>query len=187
MYYIFTDGSSSKKVGSIGSSYIIYNENKEKIFSYGFGFKDPQGRNGIAELLGVYGALYKIIQHEDFDNEEVIIYSDSQYVVYELTIWFRNQMAKNFYDTKNKEVIIYLLYLLAIIREQKKCVVKFEWIRGHQTGNSFEVLGNNEADKRAVESRFNTEKLKYIDSFVEKIKNIVKEEDALNYIKKYYQ
>ena len=55
--------------------------------------------------MELYGVLETL---KYFDTPtQITIYSDSQYVVNEFTEWFRNQMMKNFFDTKNKEVIIY--------------------------------------------------------------------------------
>ena len=109
-YQVFTDGSSSRKRGSIGTSYIVFkNRESEPIRTFCKGFKDEQARNGIAELLGVYYFLRDLCVTEDLyieEKSEIVIYSDSQYVVNEFTEWFRNQMMKNFFDTKNKEIII---------------------------------------------------------------------------------
>lgn len=112
-YQVFIDGSSSRNRKTIGTSYIIFkNRESEPIRTFCKGFKDEQARNGIAELLGVYYFLRDLCVTEDLyieEKSEIIIYSDSQYVVNEFTEWFRNQIMKNFFDTKNKEIIIYVL------------------------------------------------------------------------------
>ena len=108
---------------TIGTSYIVFkNKESEPIKIFCKGFKDEQARNGIAELLGVYYFLRDLCCTENLYIEGKIrnnnIYSDSQYVVKEFTEWFRNQMMKNFLIRKNKEVIIYVLWMLYILREE---------------------------------------------------------------------
>lgn len=188
MYYIFTDGSSSRKRKTIGSAYAIFNQNKELISSYGFGFSDNQGRTGIAELLAVYCVLEKLLKSDKYNNENIILYSDSQYVVNELTIWFQNQMAKNFFETKNRDLIVYLLYCLLLLKEGKNCNIEFRWIKGHQQEDSFEAFGNNLVDKLAVDAHaeFCDKKLQIIEILEEQLKNFNQEENILNEIKNYY-
>ena len=190
MYQVFTDGSSSKKNKTIGTSYIIFKDNKE-FTKFSKGFIDKQARNGIAELLGVYYFIYNICTEELFlnKNEEIIIYSDSQYVVNELTIWFRNQMMKNFYNTKNKEVIIYILWMLYILREEGY-KIKFEWMRGHQKFQTFEVYGNNCADSLAVDChkslQYEEDSEKDIEVIVKILKEKIKIEGIFESVKKVY-
>lgn len=187
LYEIFTDGSSSRNRQSIGFSYIIY-KNKKFFKQFKYGFKDKEARNGLAELLGVYFFLFHTFMDDVIffkKDDKIIVYSDSQYVVNELTIWYRDQMIKNFYNTKNKEVIIYILYLLQILREDLNLSVKFEWVKGHQKGNSFKIKGNNLADKKAVESHKNIP-CKDIEFLISKLKDIIKNEEILKCIKEYY-
>ncbi len=192
MYQVFTDGSSSRKNGTIGTSYIVFQDrDNEPIKTFCKGFVDKQARNGIAELLGVYYCLRDIC--EDILliplKSEIIIYSDSQYVVKEFTEWFRNQMMKNFFDTKNKEVIIYVLWMLDILRKEGY-IVKFEWIRGHQKEETFEVYGNNYADNLAVHCHndeiFQDTDMIDVEELVEDLKAEIKEEEILKSIKKTY-
>ena len=187
-YQVFTDGSSSRKRKTIGTSYIIFkNRESEPIRIFYKGFKDEQARNGIAELLGVYYFLYDLCTKNLYIEEksEIVIYSDSQYVVNEFTEWFRNQMMKNFFDTKNKEIIIYILWMLHILR-QEGFKIKFEWIRGHQKKEKFEVFGNNWADNFAVSSHKDVDYLEDIERIVEELKEVIKEEETLQTIRKVY-
>lgn len=187
MIHIFTDGSSSRQRKSIGSAYAIFNQEKKLTKSKGYGFFDKQGRNGIAELLAVYCVLIQILTKQKCNNKDIVIYSDAQYVVNELTIWFRNQMAKNFFNTKNKDIIIYLLYLLMVLKEEKNCSVKFKWVRGHQIGESFEIQGNNLVDKLAVEAHDESKtKLKDVEELIAQIRDYNTKENILELIKKYY-
>lgn len=187
MYQVFTDGSSSRKYGTIGTSYIVFKDkdsNPIKVFNKGF--TDKQARNGIAELLGVYHFLYDLCDNGFIEeNQDVVIYSDAQYVVNELTIWFRDQMMKNFFETKNKEIIIYILFMLHILREEYGLNIKFQWIKGHQKDRTFEVYGNNLADVLAVEAR-NQTYLENIEDFVSVVKNNIESEKTLDFVKKIY-
>lgn len=187
MYHIFTDGSSSRQRKSIGSAYAIFDKNKELIKSYNLGFNDAQGRTGIAELIAVYCVLNEILDNSKFDNKQIVIYSDSQYVVKELTIWFKNQMVKNFFETKNKDLIIYLLYCLFLIKESKKCNLEFKWIRGHQQENSFEASGNNLVDNLAVSAHTkDVVDLKNVQELENQLKDFNQKEKILQEIKDYY-
>ena len=193
MYQIFTDGSSSKKSKTIGTSYVIFKDkNIDKSIDFSKGFIDEQARNGIAELLGVYFFLHNICTEEISLNksEEICIYSDSQYVVNEFTIWFRNQMMKNFYDTKNKEVIIYVLWMLYILRKEGY-KIRFEWVRGHQKVETFEAYGNNSADALAVSchkyvSQDKKDNMQDIEEFEKNLKQEIKIEGIFESIKKAY-
>ena len=192
MYQVFTDGSSSRKNGTMGTSYIVFkNEDRDnpiKIFSKGF--IDKQARNGIAELLGIYYFLYDICCIKNGNcyinkEEEIIIYSDSQYAINEFTIWFKNQIIKNFFDTKNKEIIIYVLWILCVLR-QEGYKIKFRWIRGHQKEENFEVYGNNLADSLAVNCHKNLMKNENIEDFIAILKKEIKSEKIFEFIKKSY-
>lgn len=191
MYQVFTDGSSSRKNKTIGTSYIIFKNEKidTPINIFSKGFKDEQARNGIAELLGIYYFLYHFLLNKfHLDNEEIVIYSDSQYVVNEFNVWFRNQMIKNFYDTKNKEIIVYILWMLYILREKKGYKIRFEWVKGHQQDDVFEALGNNRADILAVNCHnySNFETLIYVDVIIALLKGKIKREGILENLKKVY-
>lgn len=187
MYQVFTDGSSSRKYKAIGTSYIVFKDkNSTPIKTFNKGFKDIWARNGIAELLGVYYFLYDLCEEGFIEKDsEIIIYSDAQYVVNELTIWFRDQMMKNFFEIKNREVIIYILFMLYILREEYGVSIKFQWIRGHQKEETFEVYGNNLADSLAVEAR-NQEDSIPVENLVNEIKNNIQSEETLNFIRKVY-
>lgn len=191
-YQVFTDGSSSRNRKTIGTSYIIFkNRESEPIRTFCKGFKDEQARNGIAELLGVYYFLRDLCVAEDLyieEKSEIVIYSDSQYVVNEFTEWFRNQMMKNFFDTKNKEIIIYILWMLHILR-QEGFKIKFEWIRGHQKKESFEVFGNNWADSFACQSHDKivcSDNMRNIEEVVKNLREDIEEEGILQIIRKIY-
>lgn len=191
VYQVFTDGSSSRIRKTIGTSYIVFkNKGSEPVKIFCKGFKDEQARNGIAELLGVYYFLRDLCCTENLyieEKSEITIYSDSQYVVKEFTEWFRNQMMKNFFDTKNREVIIYVLWMLYILREEGY-TIKFEWIRGHQKGNTFEIFGNNYADSFAVSSHQDivSDNLEDIEKIITDLNIDIKEEETLKQIRKIY-
>ena len=192
MFEVFVDGSSSRKKGLIGTSYIIF-KNREliPIKEFNKGFIDIQARNGIAELLGVYYFLYDLCTDNldcmrEIYNQDIIIYSDSQYVVNELTIWFKYQMIKNFFEIKNKEIILYILFMLYILRKDWRLNIKLKWVRGHQKGEIFEIYGNNLADKRAFEARNENFLEEDIENLIKRIKGCVESEEILKFVKKAY-
>lgn len=183
-YYIFTDGSSSKKRKSIGSAFLILDSDKKIICKKAFGFYDDKARIGIAELIAIYSALIEIDRMSLPYGTNIILYSDSQYCVNELNIWFKNQLLKNFYNVKNKETIIYVLYFLYFLREECSLNIKLEWVKGHQNNSSFEAKGNSLADELATECHKEGKILKNnIKDLTCKIDEFINRENCLNLIK----
>lgn len=186
MYYIFTDGSASKKRKSIGSAYAIYDENKNLISDKAIAFKDENARIGIAELMSVY-LILNYIERQKVHDKNIIIYSDSQYVVNELNIWFKDQLLKNFYKTKNKDIIIYILYILYFLRNYNNINIQFIWVRGHQNKTNFESIGNNYVDKLAVNIHENYNSIKNDIINIEKdLENFIIKYEILKFLKKVY-
>ena len=147
---IFTDGSSSIKNQSIGSGYIIFeNINKKEIYKDNIGFFNTN-KTGASELLAILFVL-DYLKKNKLENSEIIIYSDSKYAVNELNIWFKSHLEKNFYDIKNKEIIIYISYLKIFFKN-----LTINWTKGHKDNlDIFVNYGNNLADKLAVSAHKN--------------------------------
>ena len=83
---------------------------------------------------------------------------------------------KNFFDTKNKEIIIYCIWMLDILRKEGY-IINFKWIRGHQKDNEIiEIFGNNYADSLAVSSHkdVNINDLEDIEKIVEELRKAIK-------------
>jgi ribonuclease HI len=118
MIEIYTDGSSRGNPGPGGYGTILRSGSHYKELSGGF----RKTTNNRMELLGVIIGLEALKKH----GSEVMIYSDSKYVVDSVTKgWVFGWVKKDFKDKKNKDL---WLRFLAIYPKHK---VRFTWIKGH--------------------------------------------------------
>jgi ribonuclease HI len=140
---IFTDGSLIRKKGDIYCGYGIYfpngeNDNISKKFDKGL------ITNNRAELYAIYKSL-KICKKKLKEKEikKINIYSDSEYSVKTLTIWYKNWI-KNGKDYKNKDIIDKIIKLINKLNN-----VNFIHIKAHTGENDYYSLSNNQADELA--------------------------------------
>jgi len=140
---IFTDGSLIRKKGDIYCGYGIYfpngeNDNISKKFDKGL------ITNNRAELYAIYKSLKickKILKEKEI--KKINIYSDSEYSVKTLTIWYKNWI-KNGKDYKNKDIIDKIIKLINKLNN-----VNFIHIKAHTGENDYYSLSNNQADELA--------------------------------------
>ena len=140
---IFTDGSLIRKKGKIYCGYGIYfpngeNDNISKKFDKGL------ITNNRSELYAIYKSLKickKILKEKEI--EKINIYSDSEYSVKTLTIWYKNWI-KNGKDYKNKDIIDKIIKLINKLNN-----VNFIHIKAHTGENDYYSLSNNQADELA--------------------------------------
>lgn len=180
----FSDGSSSKKFNTIGSGICIFDKNKIKIYENNLGFKDSF-KTGASEIIGVILILEYLLDNK-LNNKQILIYSDSQYVVNSLNDFYRGYLMKHFIDVKNKELWIYCLYLKSKFKK-----ISILWHKGHQTDNSFLTLGNSIADELATSAHradkgANPDDLFSFNDFISDIDIQNKKEDLFNKIYNYY-
>ena len=143
---IYTDGSSLGNPGPGGYGLIMewVGKNVIKEFSKGF----IKTTNNSMELLAVITGL-ELLKKDGFD---VIIYSDSKYVVDAVKKkWLFDWKKNNFKKKKNIDLWKRFLFVY------KKHKIKFEWIKGHNNHPQ-----NERCDFLAVEAA-NSNKL-FIDS-----------------------
>ncbi|MDR2122404.1 MAG: ribonuclease HI [Flavobacteriaceae bacterium] len=134
MIEIFTDGASSGNPGKGGYGIImrLQGTSYEKTFSEGFRLTT----NNRMELLAVTVALEKITK----DRQDVIVYSDSKYVVEAINSkWIYGWEKKRFEKVKNPDLWIRFMKIY------RKHNVSFRWIKGHQGHPE-----NERADKLAT-------------------------------------
>lgn len=118
--YLYTDGSSLGNPGPGGYGIILewVGMHYKKEFAQGY----KRTTNNRMELLAVIIGLEKLKK----TPLEIVVYSDSKYVVDAVEKkWVFNWEKKNFKDKKNKDL---WLRFLKVYRKHK---VHFEWIRGH--------------------------------------------------------
>jgi len=115
---IFTDGSSRGNPGRGGFGTILISGNHRKEISQGYRLTT----NNRMELMSVIAGLEALKRK----GEEVMVYSDSKYVVDAVEKgWLHGWIAKQFKGKKNKDL---WLRFYKIFKDHK---VKFHWIKGH--------------------------------------------------------
>lgn len=131
---IYTDGSSRGNPGPGGyGAILMYNDLKKEI-SGGYRYTT----NNRMELMAVIAAL-KILKKKNLD---IIIYSDSSYVVNTVEKKWLNSWIKNdFKGKKNKD--LWLMYN----ELAKDYNIQFKWVKGHAS-NAF----NNRCDHLATQA-----------------------------------
>jgi ribonuclease HI len=133
---LYTDGSSRGNPGRGGYGAILKLGKHEKELSQGF----KHTTNNRMELLAVIVGLEALTK----DEIEVMVYSDSKYVVESVEKrWVFGWEQKNFKDKKNPDL---WKRFLKIYRKHK---VKFTWIKGHNDhpfNERCDVLATTAAD-----------------------------------------
>lgn len=118
MIEIFTDGASSGNPGPGGYGVILRSGKYYKELSEGF----RKTTNNRMELMAVIKGLEAI----KAPNQDVMIFSDSKYVIDSIEKrWVYGWVQKGFKDKKNKD--LWLRYL----EVSKLHNIKFTWVRGH--------------------------------------------------------
>ncbi|RPG53739.1 MAG: ribonuclease HI [Flavobacteriales bacterium TMED84] len=131
---IYTDGSSRGNPGRGGYGVVLLYEGHRKEISEGYRLTT----NNRMELQAVIVGLEAL---KSF-NKNIVIYSDSKYVVNAVEKkWLFNWEKNNFKKKKNKDL---WLRFLKIYRKHR---VRFIWIKGHS-----EIVENERCDFLAVQA-----------------------------------
>ncbi len=130
---IYTDGSSRGNPGPGGYGVVLMSGPHRKELSQGY----KHTTNNRMEIMGVIAGLKALKK----DKQQVVVYSDSQYVVNAIEKgWLNTWIKANFKgDKKNPDLWKELYFLL------QKHQVRFQWIKGH-ADNPF----NNRCDELAT-------------------------------------
>ena len=124
MIEIYTDGSCLENPGNGGWAAIINNNGKiEKISG-----NEKNTTNNRMELLAPINALTKIKS-----NNEIQIYTDSQYVKLGITEWI-NTWIKNKWQTSKKEEVKNKDLWIELYDLNNSLNIKWNWIKAH-SGN----------------------------------------------------
>ncbi|HEY0772216.1 MAG TPA: ribonuclease HI [Sphingobacteriaceae bacterium] len=147
MIELFTDGASSGNPGPGGFGVILRSGQYYKEISEGY----RKTTNNRMELLAVITGLEAIKK----PGQEVVIYSDSKYIIDAVEKkWVFGWVKKGFAGKKNKDL------WLRFLQVYKLHHIKFVWVKGH-AGH----IENERCDKLAVAACKNKDLL--IDSFFE--------------------
>ena len=138
---IYTDGAARGNPGPGGYGAILKWGSVEKELSKGYRLTT----NNRMELMAVIAALESLKR----DNLDIVIYSDSQYIVRAVQEgWLKNWIATNFKGGKKNKDLWLRYNELA-----KKHRVRFVWVRGHADNafnNRCDVLATTAADGKAL-------------------------------------
>lgn len=141
MIEIYTDGSSRGNPGPGGFGVILKSGTHYKEISQGYKLTT----NNRMELLSVIVGLETLRK----PGSEVIVFSDSKYVVDSITKgWVFNWVKKDFKDKKNRDL------WERFLRIYPRHKVKFHWIKGHNDHPQ-----NERCDQLAVSAATGTELL----------------------------
>ena len=134
--HVYTDGSSRGNPGPGGYGIVMEQKGSNYFKEFSEGFRKTT--NNRMELLAVVEALKKIKK----DNQKIIIYTDSKYVVNSVEKkWVFAWQKNNFKKKKNIDL------WLEFLKEYKKHSVKLKWIKGHNDHPQ-----NERCDNLAVEA-----------------------------------
>ena len=133
---VYTDGACSGNPGKGGYGIIMEWVGKPYVKEFSQGFRKTT--NNRMELLAVIIALEQLKK----EGLEVVVYSDSKYVVDAVGKgWVFNWQKKGFKDKKNPDL---WKRFLQVYRKHK---VSFQWIKGHNQHPQ-----NERCDRLAVEA-----------------------------------
>ena len=139
MIKIYTDGSCLENPGNGGWAAIIIIDGETKEISG----SERDTTNNRMELLAPINALKEMKQ-----NEQIEIYTDSQYVKLGITDWINKWVLNNWKtskkeDVKNKDLWIELYNL------NETLDVKWNWVKAH-AGNTMNEKVDQLAKKAAI-------------------------------------
>jgi ribonuclease HI len=147
---IYTDGSYTKKKDKINCGYGVYFPNGE-CQDISRKFIHRPITNNRAELYAIHKAIKisKTINEKNKDKnniKDVNIYSDSEYSVKTLTIWYKNWIISG-RDYLNKDIIDDIMDLINTL----DYTVNFIHIRAHTNNKDEKSINNDVVDKLAKE------------------------------------
>lgn len=138
---IYTDGAAKGNPGKGGYGVVMISGKHRKELSCGFKLTT----NNRMELLAVIIALERVKK----DGSEIVVYSDSKYVVDAVEKkWVFNWQKKNFDKKKNPDLWIRFIHVY------KKHSVSFVWVKGHNNNKENErcdFLAVQAAESKALE------------------------------------
>ena len=145
---IFTDGASKGNPGPGGyGAVIVLSEGKVQEL----GGREERTTNNRMELTGAIKALEEIRQRGRLTGEEVIVYTDSKYLIGGMTEWLANWQKKGWRAAAKKEGLNKDLWeQLAVLVKDKK--IEWHYVAGHSA-----VSGNERCDEIASSLAMNEE------------------------------
>ena len=146
-FVIYTDGACShngSKNAKAGIGVHFSSKNKLKLEDLSSRLHIDKPTNNKAELWAIKEALE--LCDKNNIKEKIIIFTDSDYSIKAITLWYPNWVKKN--DLEKKKNIDILQKIEPLY---DKLNVKFQHIRAHTGLQDEHSLGNDKADRLAVE------------------------------------
>ncbi len=133
---IYTDGACSGNPGPGGWGVLLQYGNKEKTLKGG----DPNTTNNRMEMMAAIKAIEAV--NETYTGE-IILWTDSTYVMKGITEWIHGWKKKNWIKSDKKPVVNTDLWkVLDNLNSQKN--IQWNWVKGHAG-----IEGNERADELA--------------------------------------
>ena len=133
---IYTDGACSGNPGPGGWGVLLQYGSKEKTLKGG----DPNTTNNSMEMMAAIKAIEAV--NETYTGE-IILWTDSTYVMKGITEWVHGWKKKNWIKSDKKPVVNTDLWkVLDKLNSQKN--IQWNWVKGHAG-----VEGNERADELA--------------------------------------
>ena len=133
---IYTDGACSGNPGPGGWGAILRFRTAQKVYEKELSGGEANTTNNRMELMAVCVALETL----KFEGSDVVIYSDSKYVVDAVSKgWVFGWVRKGFAGKKNPDL------WMRFLRVYNRHNVRFVWVKGHA-----ETVENNRCDCLAV-------------------------------------
>ena len=133
---IYTDGACSGNPGPGGWGVLLQYGNKEKTLKGG----DPNTTNNRMEMMAAIKAIEAV---NATYTGEIILWTDSTYVMKGITEWIHGWKKKNWIKSDKKPVVNTDLWkVLDNLNSQKN--IQWNWVKGHAG-----VEGNERADELA--------------------------------------
>jgi ribonuclease HI len=134
---IYTDGACKGNPGKSGVGIIVYNGESVRRFA---GKYNENGTNNIAELEALYAGLTILNKV----NNNIEIFSDSQYAINSITKWAYSWKEKNWTKKGGPIKNLELIKKAHELYDKNKNLVKITYVKGHSG-----IKGNEEADSLA--------------------------------------
>ena len=150
---IYTDGSciNNGQPNATAGIGVYFGKNDPKNLSEKF---TDQPTNQRAELYAVIKALDIIYDNPEYNNKltKIIIYTDSEYTIKCITKWIHSWLQNN-WQTSNGEMVKNKKYIECLYKLTKQFKnVDFKHVRSHTGKLDIHSIGNQEADRLAVEA-----------------------------------
>ena len=126
----YTDGGFRKEPATCSYGvYIVPDEmieSKNGVFEYGLVKDHDKLTSQISEMWACKVALEILLKYE-MHNEEIVMYSDSQYCINTMSIWYKGWVKKGACDSKANIELWH--EIMAMVHKFDN--ITFKWVRGH--------------------------------------------------------